>query len=70
MGEQTLVVRVNGSPASCPALRWALRYAGRASARVRAVRRWMPVVVRGWDAAVTAEPVPSHPCNGSPSSAT
>jgi nucleotide-binding universal stress UspA family protein len=59
MGEQTLVVGVDGSPASYTALRWALMYAGRTGARVRAVHCWMPVVMRGWEAAVTAESVPS-----------
>jgi nucleotide-binding universal stress UspA family protein len=32
---------------------------GRTGARVRAVRCWMPIAVKG-EAAVTAEPVPSH----------
>jgi nucleotide-binding universal stress UspA family protein len=53
-----LVVGVDGSPFSYPALRWALEYAGRVGARVRAVRCWMPVLkVRGWEVAVTGEPV-------------
>ncbi len=59
MGEQELVVGIDGSPASYTALRWALAYAGRTGARVRAVRCWMPVLAKAWEAAVTAEPVPS-----------
>jgi nucleotide-binding universal stress UspA family protein len=55
---QLLVVGVDGSPSSYTALRWAIEYAGRTGARVRAVRCWMPVFkVRGWEAAVTGEPV-------------
>jgi nucleotide-binding universal stress UspA family protein len=59
MGE-LLVVGVDGSPASYTALRWALAYAEHTGARVRAVRGWMPVVAKGWEATVTGEPVPSH----------
>lgn len=59
MNEQLVVVGVDGSPASYTALRWTLTYAGRAAARVRAVRCWTPLLARGWEAAVTAEPVPS-----------
>ncbi|MGQ0716343.1 MAG: universal stress protein [Pseudonocardiales bacterium] len=55
---ELVVVGVDGSPASYTALRWALGYAGRTGARVHAVRCWLPVVARGWEAAVTAEPVP------------
>ncbi|MGH3801587.1 MAG: universal stress protein [Pseudonocardiaceae bacterium] len=59
MGEQVVVVGVDGSPASYTALRRALAYARRTGARVRAVRSWMPVVARRREAAVTSEPVPS-----------
>lgn len=59
-GKQVVVVGVDGSPASYTALRWALAYAGRTGAWVRAVRCWMPVLAKGWEAAVTAEPVPPH----------
>jgi nucleotide-binding universal stress UspA family protein len=52
------VVGVDGSPASFTALRWALAHAGRMGARVRAIRCWMPVLVKGWEEAITAEPVP------------
>ncbi|HZA17341.1 MAG TPA: universal stress protein [Pseudonocardiaceae bacterium] len=58
MGEQLVVVGVDGSPASYTALRWALAQAGRTDGRVRAVSCWMPVVARSWKEAVTAEPVP------------
>jgi nucleotide-binding universal stress UspA family protein len=57
---ELVVVGVDGSPASYTALRWALEYAGRTDAQVHAVRCWLPVVARGWEAAVTAAPVPSH----------
>jgi nucleotide-binding universal stress UspA family protein len=57
---ELVVVGVDGSPASYTALRWALEYAGRTGARVRAVRCWLPVVARRWEAAVTAEPVPPY----------
>ncbi|MGH3900309.1 MAG: universal stress protein [Pseudonocardiaceae bacterium] len=60
MSEQVVVVGVDGSPVSYTALRWALAYAGRTGAQVRAVSCWTPVVARGWEAAVTAEPVPSE----------
>ncbi|MGH3944659.1 MAG: universal stress protein [Pseudonocardiaceae bacterium] len=55
---ELVVVGVDGSPASYTALRWALGFAGRTGARVHAVRCWLPVVARGWEAAVTSEPVP------------
>ncbi|MGH3774673.1 MAG: universal stress protein [Pseudonocardiaceae bacterium] len=58
MGELVVVVGVDGSPASYTALRWALGYAGGGGVRIRAVRCWMPVLARGWEAAVTGEPVP------------
>jgi nucleotide-binding universal stress UspA family protein len=58
MSEQLVVVGVDGSPASYTALRWALAHAARAGARVCAVRCWTPVLARGWEAAVTAAPVP------------
>lgn len=58
MGEPVVVVGVDGSPASYTALRWALGYAGGGGARIRAVRCWTPVLARGWEAAVTGEPVP------------
>ncbi|MDQ4011553.1 MAG: universal stress protein [Actinomycetota bacterium] len=58
MGEQVLVVGVDGSPASYTALRWTLERATRIGAQVRAVRCWMPIVARRWEAAVTGEPVP------------
>ena len=35
MGEQVVVVWIDGSPASYTTLRWALSYAGRTGARVR-----------------------------------
>jgi nucleotide-binding universal stress UspA family protein len=60
MGEQVVVVGVDGSPASYTALRWALAHAARISAQVRAVRCWMPIVARRWEAAVTGEPMPSE----------
>ncbi|MGH4014004.1 MAG: universal stress protein [Pseudonocardiaceae bacterium] len=60
MNEQVVVVGVDGSPASYTALRRALSYAGRTGARVCALRCWTPILARGWEAAVTAEPVPSH----------
>ena len=59
MGEQTIIVDVDGSPASHTGLVWALARAQRTGARVRAIRCWMPVVLKAWKAAVTAEPVPS-----------
>jgi nucleotide-binding universal stress UspA family protein len=58
MGEQIVVAGVDGSPASYTALRWALVHAARIGAHVHAVRCWMPVLARGWEAAVTGEPVP------------
>ncbi len=58
MSEQLVVVGVDGSPASYTALRWTLAHAGRTGAGICAVRAWTPVLVRGWEAAVTAEPVP------------
>ena len=58
MGEQAVVVGVDGSPASYTALRWALAHAARIGAQVRAVRCWTPIVARRWEAAVTGEPVP------------
>lgn len=58
MGEQLLVVGVDGSPASHTGLVWALTRAQRTGARVRAIRCWMPVLVKAWEAAVTGEPVP------------
>jgi nucleotide-binding universal stress UspA family protein len=57
MSEQ-LVVGVDGSPGSYTALRWALACAAQIGARVHVVRCWMPVAARGWEAAVTGEPVP------------
>lgn len=60
MSEQVVVVGVDGSPASFTALRWALAHAVRTGAAVRTVRCWTPVFANGWEAAVTAEPVP--PC--------
>ncbi len=57
MSEQLVVVGVDGSPASFTALRWALAHAGRTGAQVCAVRCWTPVFARGWEAAVTGEPV-------------
>jgi nucleotide-binding universal stress UspA family protein len=54
---QRLVVGVDGSPGSYTALRWALAYAAHIGAQVHAVRCWMPVAVKGWEAAVTGEPV-------------
>ncbi len=59
MSEPLVVVGVDGSPASYTALRWALVHAGSTGARVCAVCCWMPVLVKVWEAAVTAEPVPS-----------
>jgi nucleotide-binding universal stress UspA family protein len=58
MSEQLVVVGVDGSPASYTALRWTLAHAGRTGAQVCAVRCWTPVLARGWEAAVTAQPVP------------
>jgi nucleotide-binding universal stress UspA family protein len=58
MREQPVVVGVDGSPASYTALRWALSCAARTGAQVCATRCWMPVVARGWEAVVIAEPVP------------
>ncbi|MGH3975383.1 MAG: universal stress protein [Pseudonocardiaceae bacterium] len=58
MGEQVVVVGVDGSPASYTALRWALAHAARIGAQVDAVRCWTPVVAKSWEAAVTGEPVP------------
>jgi nucleotide-binding universal stress UspA family protein len=58
MGEQLLVVGVDGSPASHTGLVWALTRAQRTGARVRAIRCWTPVLVKAWEAAVTGEPVP------------
>ncbi|MBV9057553.1 MAG: universal stress protein [Pseudonocardiales bacterium] len=57
MGERLLVVGIDGSPASHTGLVWALTHAQRTGARVRAVRCWMPVLVKAWEAAVTGEPV-------------
>jgi nucleotide-binding universal stress UspA family protein len=59
MGEQLIVVGIDGSPASHTGLCWALARAERTGARVRAIRCWMPVVLKSWEAAVIAEPVPS-----------
>jgi nucleotide-binding universal stress UspA family protein len=59
MGEQAVVVGVDGSPASYTALRWALAHAARIGAPLRAVRAWTPIMARRWEAAVTGEPVPS-----------
>jgi nucleotide-binding universal stress UspA family protein len=61
MGEQVVVVGVDGSPASYTALRWALAHAARIGAQVHAVRGWTPVVARRWEAEVTGEPVPAEP---------
>ncbi|MGH3976419.1 MAG: universal stress protein, partial [Pseudonocardiaceae bacterium] len=58
MSHQVVMVGVDGSPASYTALRWALARAACIGAQVHAVRCWMPVVARGWEAAVTGEPVP------------
>jgi nucleotide-binding universal stress UspA family protein len=58
MGEQVVVVGVDGSPASYTALRWALAHAPHIGAQVRAVRCWTPIVASRWEAAVTGEPVP------------
>jgi nucleotide-binding universal stress UspA family protein len=58
MSEQLVVVGVDGSPASYTALRWTLAHAGGTGAQVCAVRCWTPVSAGGWEAAVTAEPVP------------
>ncbi|MDQ4094394.1 MAG: universal stress protein [Actinomycetota bacterium] len=58
MGEQVLVVGVDGSPASYTALRWALARAADIDAQVHAIRCWMPVRASRWEAAVTGEPVP------------
>jgi nucleotide-binding universal stress UspA family protein len=57
--EQLIVVGVDGSPASHTGLCWALARAERSGARVRAVRCWVPVVLKAWEVAVTAELVPS-----------
>lgn len=64
MGEQVVVVGVDGSPASYTALRWALGYVGRTGGRLRAVRCFRPVAVPAWEAAVTGEPVPPSPSSG------
>jgi nucleotide-binding universal stress UspA family protein len=56
--ERLIVVGVDGSPASHTGLCWALARAERTGARVRAVRCWMPVVLKAWKVAVTAELVP------------
>lgn len=58
MSAQLVVVGVDGSPASYAALRWVLAHAEHTGAQICAVRCWTPVVARGWEAAVTAEPVP------------
>ena len=58
MDEQLMVVGVDGSPASHTGLCWALARAERSGARVRAVRCWMPVVLKAWEVWVTAELVP------------
>jgi nucleotide-binding universal stress UspA family protein len=60
MGEQVVVVGVDGSPASYTALRWALAHAAALGAPLRAVRCWTPIVAKRWEAAVTGEPVPSE----------
>jgi nucleotide-binding universal stress UspA family protein len=57
MGEQLIVVGVDGSRASHTGLVWALTRGQRTGARVRAIRCWMPVLVKAWEAAVTGEPV-------------
>lgn len=57
MGEQTVVVGVDGSPASFTALRWALWHVGRTGGQVRAVRCFRPVAVPRWEAVVAGEPV-------------
>lgn len=59
MSEQWVVVGVDGSPASFTALRWVLACRRRAELRLRAVRCWTPVLAQGWEAVVTAQPVPT-----------
>lgn len=59
MSKQRVVVGVDGSPASFTALRWVLACRRRAELRLRAVRCWAPVLARGWEAVVTAQPVPT-----------
>lgn len=46
MSERLVVVGLDGSPASYPALRWTLTYAALTGARVRAVRCWTPILAR------------------------
>jgi nucleotide-binding universal stress UspA family protein len=46
MSEQLVVVGLEGSPASYPALRWTLTYAAPTGARVRAVRCWTPILAK------------------------
>jgi nucleotide-binding universal stress UspA family protein len=58
MRERVVVVGVDGSPASYNALRWALSHPRCAAVRVRAIRCWMPVLARVWEAALTDQPVP------------
>lgn len=58
MRERVVVVGVDGSPASYNALRWALSHPRCAGARIRAIRCWMPVLARAWEAALTDQPVP------------
>jgi nucleotide-binding universal stress UspA family protein len=57
MFDEVVVVGVDGSPASYTALRWALAHAGNTGSRVHAIRCWQPM--SRWEAAFTAEPVPS-----------
>jgi nucleotide-binding universal stress UspA family protein len=58
MRERVVVVGVDGSPASYNALRWALSYSRYVAGRVRAIRCWMPVLARVWEATLTDQPVP------------
>lgn len=59
VSDQLVVVGVDGSPASFTALRWVLACRRRPGVRLRAIRCWTPVLAPGWDAAVTARPVPT-----------
>jgi nucleotide-binding universal stress UspA family protein len=59
VNKQLIVVGVDGSPASHTGLCWALARAEDTGARVRAVRCWIPVVLKARGVAVTAKLVSS-----------
>lgn len=59
VNRQSVVVGVDGSAASFTALRWVLACRRRTDVMLRAVRCWTPVLTRGCEAAVAAQPMPT-----------